>query len=222
MTPARTPTPAAARRRLATFAATSARLAHRGRNRLAVARMALELLRDRAEDGLTDEQRKCFLEELDLFLDDFNLEAQMTRCKPGEVEAVSAREAAAEALDLLRRRAAGIEFILEDASPEKSDRILADPPLLRAVLLSILGGLVEALRIFRPRTASRRGCACAWFPPEPAPASRSRATAPPCCPVISCRAGSDLGSRFAAMAWPPWAARSPARPCATGRAPACS
>lgn len=137
--------PAFARQRLAAVAAVSSVVTHSGRNRLAVARAALELLQARMEGDLTDEQRASFLHQLDLFLREFNLGVDALRCHEPEIGRVDVREVAVEATEAVRSQAepAGVALQLEFA--EAAADALADRGLVRLVLLNLLRNALEAL-----------------------------------------------------------------------------
>ncbi|MGH7995946.1 MAG: sensor histidine kinase [Opitutaceae bacterium] len=138
--------PAFARQRLAAVAAVSSLITHSGRNRLSVVRAALELLEARLEGDLTDEQRASFLRQIDLFLGEFNLGTEMFRCHEGEVESVSARDVATEALETLRPHAEAAGVALEAAYQDDHDDVRADRLLLRMALLNLLRNSLEAAR----------------------------------------------------------------------------
>lgn len=146
--------PALAKQRLAAVAAVAAHITHSGRNRLAVVRAALELLQARMEDELSDEQRASFLHQLDLFLGDFNLGVDLIRCHEGGRERVSAREAAAEAVEAMRGPAEAAGVGLRLALDAEQDEITADRSLLRTVLLNLIRNAMEAL----PGTPDPRIC----------------------------------------------------------------
>jgi two-component system C4-dicarboxylate transport sensor histidine kinase DctB len=137
--------PACARQRLAAVAAVSALIVHSGRNRLTMARTALELLQIRREGDLNDEQRASFLQQLDLFLDEFNLGVDLLRCHDAALGPVAIRAVAAEALDTIRPLAVRAGIALEFAPADGPDVVRADRNLLRVALLNLLRNAVEAL-----------------------------------------------------------------------------
>ena len=137
--------PASARQRLAAVAAMSALVVHSGRNRLTVARTALELLQARMEADLTDEQRASFLQQLDLFLHEFNLGAELVRCHASTPEAVSIRQAATDALETMRASAQRAGVALTSEYSDGPDRVKAAPGLVRVTLLNVLRNAIEAL-----------------------------------------------------------------------------
>lgn len=156
MTPDPSSDPALARRRLAAVASVASLVVHSGRNRLAVARAGLELLKERMEGNLNDEARACFLRELDLFLAEFNLGADLLRCHDGPIEAVSALEAAYGAVEAVRPRAEAAGIALELEAAENLPPVRADRGLLRVVLLNLLRNAVEAIEE-SPGRARREG-----------------------------------------------------------------
>jgi signal transduction histidine kinase len=155
MTPDPESDPAFARQRLASVAAVSSLIIHGGRNRLSVARTALELLQARMEGGLNDEQRASFLQQLDLFLGEFNLGAEMVRCHEGRIEPVFVRETATEALEIVRPFAERAGIALEAAYQDGPDKVRADRGLLRVSLLNLLRNAVQALEDSPPGDGAR-------------------------------------------------------------------
>jgi len=148
--------PALARTRLAAVAALASLAVHSGRSRLAAVRTALELLQARLEGDLTDEQRASFLGQLDLFLGEFNLGAELLRCHEGAIEAIGVRGAAGEAMEQMRPSAerAGVALEFEDlGAPAK---VRADANLLRVALLNLLRNALEALQAEPPAGAPPR------------------------------------------------------------------
>lgn len=137
--------PTLARQRLAAVAAVASLITHSGRNRLSVVRAALELLQARMEDALDDEQRGAFLAQLDLFLGEFNQGVDLVRCHAGPIETIGAREAATEALELVRARAERAGVRLEAVYQDCNDDVRADRGLLRVALLNLLRNGLEAL-----------------------------------------------------------------------------
>jgi len=135
-----------AAQRLAAVGSIAALLGHQARNRLAVVRAALELIEAGAGAELTPEQGAAFLAELDRFLGDFNLGLEMIRCHTAGRQAVSARQAIAEAVAACRAPAerAGALLRIED-QPAADDRVEADPLLLRQSILNLLRNAIAAL-----------------------------------------------------------------------------
>ncbi|HVW21069.1 MAG TPA: sensor histidine kinase [Opitutaceae bacterium] len=146
MTPDPASDPALARTRLAATAALASLAVHSGRSRLAAVRTALELLQARMEGDLSDEQRSSFLGQLDLFLNEFNLGAELLRCHQGEIEAVGVRGAAGEAMEQMRPGAARAGVALDFQDQGAPEKVRADAGLLRVALLNLLRNALEALQ----------------------------------------------------------------------------
>jgi len=134
-----------AAQRLATIRSMASVVGHRARNRLTVIRGALELLDAGCAADLSPEQCAAFLGEMDRFLEDFNLSLEMMRGKLGEIRVVSARQVIADAVGRWRSAAARAGVRLEFVDPLEKDEILADPVLLRQVILNLLRNGTAAL-----------------------------------------------------------------------------
>ncbi len=128
-----------ARDRLAAVGSIASLVVHRGRNRLATLRAALELLAEGLEANLSAEYRNTLLRELDDFIGEFNFAADLIRTETGPPGEVSVQELIEEAA-----AAFGPHAALACQYGHRRDRIFVDRRLLRLALLNLLRHAADA------------------------------------------------------------------------------
>ena len=137
---------AQARDRLAAIGSMASIVTHQARNRLATLRAALELLADGLEAHLSQEYRDTLLRELDDFVGEFDLGADMVRCDFGVPGPFSVRDTVEEIADAFRPYAAREGVAVECAFAHTFESICADRLLLRLALLNLMRNSAQALR----------------------------------------------------------------------------
>jgi signal transduction histidine kinase len=135
-----------ARHRLAAIGSMASIVTHQARNRLATLRAALELLADGLEGHLSREYRATLLRELDDFVGEFNLGADMVRCDFGAPGPFSVSDEMEEIANAFRPYADREGLALECAYAHTFESICADRRLLRLALLNLMRNSAQALR----------------------------------------------------------------------------